>query len=80
MIYSVIYVVCGGVLLATELVALLNRRDGDTISEHVWRVVRVGDPRPTALVWCMRALVALLMIWLAGHFAMGWWTPSDPWP
>lgn len=78
--YTVIWIVLGVVGGVTELVALLNRRDGDTLSEHVWKVARVGDARPTPVVWVIRAVIALVMIWLASHFSMGWWTPSDPWP
>lgn len=80
MIFTAIWITLAAVGGITELVALLNKRDGDTLSEHVWRIARIGDRRPTALVWAVRALIALTMIWLAGHFSMGWWTPSDPWP
>jgi hypothetical protein len=79
-IFTVIWVLLGLVGGTTELVALFNRRDGDTLSEHVWRVARVADRRPTVLVWAVRVVIALVMLWLAGHFSMGWWTPSDPWP
>lgn len=68
-IWILIFVIGG----ATEVVALLNKRPGDTLSEHVWRIVRVGDPRPSLIVWLTRGLVALTMLWLAGHFSMGWW-------
>lgn len=80
MIYTIIWCVLGAVGGVTELVALLNRRDGDTLSEHVWRVTRVDDRRPTPVVWVLRGVVATIMLWLAGHFALGWWTLSDPWP
>jgi hypothetical protein len=75
--FTIIWAAIGLVGGITELVALLNKRQGDTLSEHVWRVVRVGDPRPTRAVWVLRGLVALVMIWLAGHFSMGWWTLPD---
>lgn len=78
--YTVIWIVLGVVAGITELAALFNRREGDTLSGHVWKVAKVDDPRPTPLVWGIRAVIALIMIWLAGHFSMGWWTPSDPWP
>lgn len=74
-IFTVVWttlVIVGGI---TELVALANRRAGDTLSEHVWRIVKVGDPRPSPFVWILRAAIALVVLWLAGHFAMGWWTP-----
>jgi hypothetical protein len=76
-VFTVVWVavfVVGGV---TELVALLNRRDGDTLSEHVWRVFRVRDPRPTPVVLILRGLMILVLIWLTGHFGMGWWTLPD---
>ena len=75
--YTIIWAAIGIVGGITELVAILNRRDGDTLSEHVWRIARVDDPRPTPLVWTIRGLIAAVCIWLAGHFAMGWWTLPD---
>lgn len=78
--YTAIWIILGLIGGATEIAALRNRREGDTLSEHVWRIARVDDPRPTPLVWAIRAVIALVMIWLAGHFSLGWWTPSDPWP
>lgn len=78
--YTVIWVALAVVGGVTELVALFSKQPGSTLSEHVWRVARVGDKRPTVLVWLIRAMIAAVMIWLAGHFAMGWWTPSHPWP
>lgn len=78
--FTAVWIVLGAVGAVTELVALARPQKGDTLSEHFWRVCRVKDPRPTPVVWVIRALVALVMIWLAGHFSLGWWTPSDPWP
>jgi hypothetical protein len=78
--FTAIWVILALVGGATELVALANKKPGDTLSEHVWKIAKVGDPRPTPLVWTIRALIALVMLWLAGHFSLGWWTPSDPWP
>lgn len=78
--FTVIWILLGVVGGVTELIALFNRKDGDTLSEHFWKVARVDDPRPTPMAWTIRGLIALVMLWLAGHFSMGWWTPSDPWP
>lgn len=75
--FTAIWVALGVIGGVTELVALLNRRPGDTLSEHFWKVAKVDDPRPTKTVWVIRGLIALVMLWLAGHFSMGWWTPSD---
>lgn len=58
----------------TELVALFTRRRGDTLSEHVWMLTRPGSGKPGIALWASRGAVALVCLWLAGHFAMGWWT------
>ena len=63
-----------------EGAALFNRQDGDTLSEHAWRWLHVGDGRSTALTIVGRAILAIGGVWLAGHLAMGWWTPTHPWP
>lgn len=80
MVYTAIWIVLGVVGGVTELVALFNRQDGDTLSEHFWKIAKVEDPRPTPLVWTIRGVIFLVMAWLAFHFSMGIFTPSDPWP
>lgn len=65
-----------------ETLALANRYDGDTLSEHVWAVVQVRR-HPTVsrwILWPARAVVFWLFAWLAFHFAFGWFTPTDPVP
>lgn len=61
---------------AVELVALASKEPGDTLSEHVWSWLKVGDPRPTGPYVLLRIATAGVCVWLAGHFAMGWWTPG----
>lgn len=63
--------VSGGLV---ELYALFSRAAGDTLSEHVWKWLKVADPRPTLPFIGLRVLMAVACVWLAGHFAMGWWT------
>jgi hypothetical protein len=63
-----------------EGAALIGKREGATLSEHVWEWFNVFDKRPTALVVVGRGLLVILGIWLAGHFGFGWWTPTRPWP
>lgn len=58
----------------TECVALIRKDKGDTLSEHVWKWLRVGDARSTPVTWTSRVLVAVACLWLAGHFSMGWWS------
>lgn len=67
----------------TEGLALANRADGDTLSEHVWAVLKVRTGRHPAvpyLVWPLRLVVFWLFAWLALHFTFGWFTPTDPVP
>lgn len=66
-----------------EGLALANRVDGDTLSEHVWAILRVRAGRHPAapwLVWPLRVVVFWLFAWLAFHFTLGWFTPTDPVP
>lgn len=63
--------------LAMELPALASRQAGDTLSEHVWRWLKV---RSRVTGWkaasfiLARGGIILFLLWLAGHLAMGWWT------
>lgn len=63
--------------LAMELPALASRQAGDTLSEHVWRWLKV---RGRMVGWkaapfiLARGGIILFLLWLAGHLAMGWWT------
>lgn len=66
--------------LLLELPALANKRDGDTLSEHVWRWFRVFDSRHTPLTWALRTTLLLFLGWLLLHLAFGWLTPTHPLP
>lgn len=79
-VFTWIWVALGTVALVTEFVALFSKKPGGTLSEHVWKVLRVGDPRPSSAVWVGRGIVALFLTWLIFHFSLGWFTPSDPVP
>lgn len=79
-VWTVLWFAWGGVFLFIEGVALLNRNTGDTLSEHFWRWLRVGDHAPTWMVWCGRAGVLLFCAWLGLHLSFGWFTPTHPWP
>ncbi len=57
-----------------EGIALANKKQGDTLSEHVWRwfaVLRKGQPDG----WTRFRRFALLsfVTWLAAHFITGGW-------
>jgi hypothetical protein len=80
-IWTWIWLVLAITGISTELAALCNKRDQDTLSEHVWAVIRIADSRSTRIGWALRVVSILFLGWLAGHFAFGWWTLSHhgPW-
>ena len=78
--YTWIWVALGAAALVTELAALFSRRPGGTLSEHMWKLLRVDDPRPSGAVWVGRGAVAVFLLWLVPHFLLGWFTTSDPLP
>lgn len=78
--YTVAWIFWVAFFLAVEGSALFNRRDGDTLSEHVWRIWHVFDPRPTALVIAARIPLALFLLWLLLHLVFGVMTPTHPLP
>ena len=71
-----------GSFLMLELPALFNRTAGDTLSEHVWKWLRVkgGSGRPfanevhVALAYLFRVILGVFLLWLTGHLTMGWWS------
>lgn len=63
-----------------EGAALLNKTPSDTLSEHVWKWLRVFDARPTKLVIAARVVLALFLVWLCLHLTLGWLTPTRPIP
>lgn len=79
-VFTWIWVALGAAAFVTEMVALFNRKDGDTLSEQMWKLLRVEDARPSTAVWVGRGLVALFLLWLVPHFLFGWFTPSHPLP
>lgn len=78
--WTVGWLAWGAWFLAQEGIALANRRDGDTLSEHVWRWFRVRDPRPTPLIVTGRVVLGVFLAWLLLHMVFGWFTLSDPVP
>lgn len=63
-VFTVIYVLAGGTLLVTELVALKRKEPGDTITEHLrWLDAHLhGVPQ-----WVYRVLVIGACAWLPLH-------------
>lgn len=63
--------------IAVELVAVLDKKPGDTLSEHVWKWLtgQVFKPMaiPAWLAWVFRVVLAAFFIWLGPHFVLGIW-------
>lgn len=75
--WLIFWLAWGGVFVVGEGVALARAAPGDTLSEQVWRWLHI-TPGQSALSsplarWPSYAVGALL-VWLLGHFLLGWWT------
>jgi hypothetical protein len=58
-----------GMFLAIEVPAILNKRPGDTLSEHAWRWFSVQGK---ATGWRARRFVLLAFLaWLSAHLLTG---------
>lgn len=69
--FTIAWIIWIGMFLAIEGQALLNDREGDTLSEHVWKWFAIKDkPR-----WYKLRRFALLafLAWLTTHFLTGGW-------
>lgn len=54
--------------------ALLDRRRGDTLSEHVWRWFGTArDIQPSGWVKFRRFVLLSFLAWLTAHFLTGGW-------
>lgn len=74
--FTVLWIAWLGAFAIIEGVALTNKQDGDTLSEHVWKWTGIGDiskPRPTMTAGIRARRFALLafMAWLTLHFLTG---------
>ena len=59
-----------GMFIAIEVPAIVNRRPGDTLSEHLrsWFATRAKPVQ-----WRLRRLALLLfLVWLVVHLFLGW--------
>lgn len=59
-IWSILWIIVGSAGGLLELAALRNPARGDTASEHVWKLPKVG-----------RYGIAAFLIWLTVHFLGG---------
>lgn len=62
---------------AVEAVALVRKRPGDTLSEHMWRWFATQRPdseaQPSGWVRLRRFALLSGMVWLTVHFVTGGW-------
>lgn len=65
--WAIAWLVWLGLFLAVELPAIFNTTDGDTLSEHVWRIVSV----PVAW-WLLAGFLVWLLVHLLGPQARRW--------
>jgi hypothetical protein len=68
--YTTAWLLWIGMFFVIEIPALANKRQGDTLSEHV---VRWGAVKGKPSGWLLRRLVLLLfLIWQPVHFLTDW--------
>lgn len=59
-----------------EGLALARKKEGGTLSEHVWKWFGIGEagegrPEPTTWVWIRRVTLGGFLAWLSIHFLTG---------
>ena len=75
-IFSWLWIGWLAIFAVIEGVALSNKKDGDTLSEHVWKWFAIGlngQPKPpvTSGVRARRFILLAFMAWLSVHFLTG---------
>lgn len=71
-IWTAAWIAWGLMFCAVEGVALANKTEGDTLSEHVWRWFGVTGKNGGGWTWKRYVLLAFL-VWLTGHLAWALW-------
>jgi hypothetical protein len=69
--WTVLWLAWIAAFFAIEVPALLNRQDGDTLSEHVWSWFAVKDKSKKGLVRARRFCLLAGLAWLCAHFLTG---------
>lgn len=70
-IFSVIFLIGFLLLVVTEIVGVIRKQRGDTITEHWNFVDRVFKQKAPAVRWIWRVFTAGFFIWLVLHFLVG---------
>lgn len=77
MTWLIIWLSVGVVTLCFEGYAIASKVVGDTLSEQVWKWLKVvpgvSTPKQALISW-RSFVVGAGLIWLFGHFLFGWWT------
>lgn len=68
-LFTAIYVIGFGGLLAAEIIGIRRKASGDTITEH-WRWIDRHAHGPAQ--WFFRAFTAGLLVWTLFHLAGPW--------
>ena len=66
--YTSAWLIWIALFIVIEGFALIDKRQGDTLSEHVRKWFRIKDPRPTKTVWVIRGSLMAFLLWLITHF------------
>ncbi len=65
----VVWIAAFGVI---EYSALKNKKEGDTLSEHVWKAIGTDTPGRSWKSWLGRGVLLGGFIWIIPHFFTGW--------
>ena len=71
-IFTYGWIVWAAFFVLWEGMAVFNNVPGDTLSEHVWKVIGTDNDERTAVMWMWRAFLLLLLAWLIPHMMTGW--------
>lgn len=71
MIWTILWILWGVAFVAIEGVALIERKAGATLSEHIWKWFAVRGSRGGGWTWKRVVLLAFLA-WLLLHLGFGW--------
>lgn len=67
--YTVAWVLWILGFLAIEYAAIKDKKEGDTLSEHVWKVIGTKHKgKKTAAMWAVRIGLGALFVWVIPHF------------
>ena len=70
-IWTVWTVAVFGTFVVVEGAALISRKPGTTLSEHVWRWLMLRDSKHRGLSIVLRTAAFTFLAWLAVHLTFG---------